>query len=628
MKQIIHFTRLALIAPLALAACDCGQGPADGEGPLGDGFARITVTGDSTLVLSLSRPVDSASVAPSAFSVASYTFVPPDEAEVKSATLAGESDITIGTSPLAPGRVYTLTVDGLKDASGYPIAGSLNFTAKGSFEAVPFEAIIPDVETARRHEELALLVTVEPEGGTFSERFQVVPVVDEGDRFVASFTVQIDPNRTVDRADDGDPSVDRRPYAARLVDGLGRPASPLHLFVLPDAAAPRSVEIDVLPPPEIVVPEPVDPLPDPPVDDAADGVKVVRIVVDDRFSQELVNPQLKLSFDATGAFDSLFPQTVALEPLEGYDPGYYHAVVRIRVDPNRVDPPGPTEDTFPYFAYLISGGVEYEGLLVSMVAPDETPETVRLSLGEAEWTPVMFRVDVSRAYVTPDGSVRGMHPGEAIFLTGAWQRAVDALGNNCSDSYSGGESLNLKMRELDGHPGVWTKTLWLPRDHPYEWKVVRCDAAAGCGPLNQLVSSSGSAFATVMKNLTTDNVDRSGHPEVGLIDPLAPENTDAGGQIYDYTDAVVYEGMGAGSEPDPAGTPDGARMFKQEVSNIIVVVGDEPVKTRVFHVGTWRDVNLGQTPSDIIENASVVQLNPTDYDDGFQGAYPPSREEP
>jgi hypothetical protein len=241
---------------------------------------------------------------------------------------------------------------------------------------------------------------------------------------------------------------------------------------------------------------------------------------------------------------------------------------------------------------------------------------------------VSFRVDASRAYLTPSGSERGVRAGEAVFLTGEWQQAVDALGNNCGDAFSGGEQTCLRMRELAGNDGVWTRTIWLPPGRPYGWKVVRCDADEGCGPLNALVSSSGRAFATVMKNLATDNVDAFADANVGIVDVVNPTQTQAGGQARDYTNATVFTGAGIGSEPDPAGTPDGQRMFKQEVPDLVVVVAQQPLKTRVVHVGTWRDVNLENTPQEIIEGNLSVDLGLSDYDDGFIGRFPPSREEP
>ena len=55
---------------------------------------------------------------------------------------------------------------------------------------------------------------------------------------------------------------------------------------------------------------------------------------------------------------------------------------------------------------------------------------------------------------------------------------------------------------------------------------------------------------------------------------------------------------------------------------------DTPVVTRVIHVGTWRDVNLEFTPQEIIDGELSVDLGPADYDDGFIGRFPPSRENP
>jgi hypothetical protein len=289
---------------------------------------------------------------------------------------------------------------------------------------------------------------------------------------------------------------------------------------------------------------------------------------------------------------------------------------------------GSSNDTFPYFAFLVEGGVDYQALDVAITAPDETPVTVRLSLGNPEWVPVTFRIDSSKAYLTADGSARDHFPDESIFLTGEWQQAADALGNNCGDSFTGGENTCLEMKEDADHPGVWTRTLWLPGGRPYGWKVVRCTAGYGCGDLNNLVSSSGRAFATVMKNLATDNVDAFADANVGIVDPVNPASTTAGSATLDYSHATVYAGQGIGVEPDPSGTPDGARMFKQEVPDLVVVVADTPLITRVISVGTWRDVNLGHTPDEIVQQHLSVALGPSDYDDGFIGRFPPSRENP
>jgi predicted amino acid-binding ACT domain protein len=64
------------------------------------------------------------------------------------------------------------------------------------------------------------------------------------------------------------------------------------------------------------------------------------------------------------------------------------------------------------------------------------------------------------------------------------------------------------------------------------------------------------------------------------------------------------------------------------VPDLVVVVGAQRIVTRVFTVGTWRDVNLENTPQEIIDGELSVSLTPFDYDDGFIGRFPPSREEP
>jgi hypothetical protein len=614
----------AVVSPGA-CGCDTSAG-GEPEDVVGDGFVGVVVVDESTVVVRFAEAVDPASL-DAAFSVGDFTVVPPTSVAVTAAAGAAEEAVLQAATPFVVGTRYTVVVDGVRTRSGRTLSGTLNFTARGGQQtSTTVQIVVGDVETARRHRGLTALVTVAADGA-FSEELVPWPLTDRGDAFVATLPVFIAPARTLDAGDDADVDTDHRAFAALLVDENGRLASAMVPFVV-TAAAPVDVPLAVLPPLEISDRPEVDPLPAPPTDEApGDGTKMVRIVVDDRAAGELTSPQLKLSFAADGAFDASFPQTVALTAMTGDDAGFYEAVVGVRVDAGRVVD-GTTTDTFPYFAYLIENGVEYEALSVSVVAPDETPQTVRLSLGNPAFTPVTFRVDVSRAYLNTNGSLRGIHPGEAVFLTGEWQVAVDALGNNCGDAFSGGEQTCLKMRELPGRPGVWQRTLWLPPGRPYGWKVVRCDADVGCGPLNQLVSSAGRAFATVMKNLATDNVDAFADAAVGIVDVLAPATTPAAGRTIDYSAATVFAGAGQGSEPDPAGTPDGARMFKQEVPDLIVVVAAEPIVTRVIHVGTWRDVNLGSTPDEIVAGSLSVDLGPADYDDGFIGRFPPSREEP
>jgi hypothetical protein len=609
--------------------CDCGGGggvEGEGEAVVGDGFTGVVVVDDRTVVVRFAEAM-SASSFDGAFAVGDFTVVPPTSVPVSVDAGAADEAVLTASTAFVAGKRYTVVVDGVQTKSGRTLAGTLNFTARaGSLQSTTVQIVVGDVETARRHASLSLLATVAADG-SFSESLVPWPLQDAGDRFVATLPVFVDPARTLDTGDDADVAADHRALAVLLVDDVGRLASVLTPFVVA-SASPPAVELDVLPPLEIVDQPDVDPLPPPPTDDApGDGVKRVRVVVDDRAARELASPELKASFLADGAFDPSFPQTVALSPMTGDDAGYWEATVSVRVDAARTLD-GTTPETFPYIAFLVEDGVPYEALQALVVAPDETPQTVRLGLGNPDWTPVTFRVDAGRAYLNPSGTQRGVRAGEAVFLTGEWQQAVDALGNNCGDAFSGGEQTCLRMRELSGAPGVWQRTLWLPPGRPYGWKVVRCDADEGCAPLNRLVSSSGRAFATVMKNLATDNTDAFADAAVGIVDPVNPATTQAGGQVRDYTRAVVFEGDGAGGEPDPPGTPDGATMFKQEVPDLVVIVAQQAIKTRVIHVGTWRDVNLGVTPQQIVDGNLAVDLGASDYDDGFIGRFPPSREEP
>lgn len=616
---------LCLVALTALSArCACEPTLDPGE-LVGDGFASVVALGGRTVQLSFTRAINRSTVVADVFSIKDFTVVPAVSVVVESAAADDDKTVRLGTGPLVAGTRYTLEIAGLTDAQGRALDGTVNFVASGLGALVEVEVVIADVETARLHDSLTLLATVDDDG-TFAESMVAYPLVDEGNRFVGRLSVLADAARTLDPGDDADLNVDRRPLALLLVDGLGRMASVLVTFVVPDSSA-NLVDVEVLPPLEIVGPE-TDPLPDPPNDaNPGDGLRMVRVVVDDRAAHELVAPALTVAVAADGSFDETYPRSLPLSPMSGDYQGYWETILEVKVDPARVAE-GTTMTTFPYFAYLVEQGVAYEGLNVAIVAPDETPITMRLSLGNADWVPVTFRVDVAGAYVTPSGSVRGHYPDEAIFLTGEWEAAVDALGNNCGDGFRGGENACLRMRELPEHPGVWQRTVWLPGGRPYGWKVVRCHATDGCGPLNDLVSSAGRAFATVMKNLATDNADAMLDVAVGIVDPLAPAATQTGSGVLDYSSATVYLGTGVGHEPDPSGTPDGLRMFKQEVPDLAVRVEQRPVTTRVFHIGTWRDVNLDVTPQEIVEQELAVELNPFDYDDGLVGRYPPSREEP
>ncbi len=627
MNRPLRTATLSVLLLAAASSCECGAPPPLPGEIAGDGFGGVLAVNATTVKLTTQKRLDRTSVTTAAFAIHDYTSLPFGSIAISAVDVATDTEALLTTAALRGGVVYTLVVDGLKDETGRTLAGTLNFQIGGASTAgdpTSVSIVLDPVATARQWEgELTALATVAVDG-TFSDELVAYPIVDDGTTMGAVLQVRVDPSRTTDPADDPDPAADRRAYGVLIVDAEGRLVSGLTPFAVPTATI-DPVLVHIAPPPEVPIDAPT--LPPPPVDDSpGDDVKVVRLVVDDTAGRELVSPGARCSFEGDGDFDATFPQTVILEPMD--DPaGWWEATVLIHVDPDRtID--GTSADTFPYICHLVEQDVPYEGLAVNMIAPDEDPQTVEISLGKAEWTPVTFRVDVSGAYLTPDGAQKGVFPNEAVFVTGEWLNAVDALGNGCGDGFRGGENLCLKMRPLAGHAGVWTRTLWLPPGRPYGWKVVRCDAEAGCGPLNTLVTSSGRAFATVMKNLASDNIDAFADPDTALIDPVHPEATVAGSQTLDYSSADVYVGDNGGSEPDPAGTPDGQRMFKQEVPDLAVVVQGAPIVTRIIHVGTWRDVNLPLTVAEILATSATVDLGAADYDDGFIGRFPPSRGDP
>src|SRR5262249_8846017 len=157
--------------------------------------------------------------------------------------------------------------------------------------------------------------------------------------------------------------------------------------------------------------------------------------------------------------------------------------------------------------YLSDAGTDYPNKSVEIVAPDESAQMGSIVVGNPALVAVTFRADISRAYLTMDGAQRGKFPNESIFLTGQFNVAEDAFRRNAADPFTGGENLVLEMKERADHPGLWTRTIFLPPNRPYGWKVVRCPARVGCSELNRHVVSSGRAFATVIKNLATQNID-------------------------------------------------------------------------------------------------------------------------
>jgi predicted pyridoxine 5'-phosphate oxidase superfamily flavin-nucleotide-binding protein len=92
--------------------------------------------------------------------------------------------------------------------------------------------------------------------------------------------------------------------------------------------------------------------------------------------------------------------------------------------------------------------------------------------------------------------------------------------------------------------------------------------------------------------------------------------------------ATVYIGNGMGGESNPSWAPRADTLFKQEVPDLAIVVGTEPLVTPIYTVGTWRDVNSPKRPAQILMEMSALNITPYDYDQGFIGRYPPTRSEP
>src|SRR5262249_27276251 len=249
--------------------------------------------------------------------------------------------------------------------------------------------------------------------------------------------------------------------------------------------------------------------------------------------------------------------------------------------------------------------------IATFVMPTEMPQVIVVPIGNPALVPVRFRVDISKAILRPDGTI-GKFDGEGLFLTGEFPSAEDALGRLAADAFSGGERTTLEMKARADVPGIYEKTIFMMPNRPYGWKVTRCPTGMGCAALNRHFVSSGRAFPTVMKNLVTQNLDAAQNPTTKLIDPAHLDHVVLDGmQVADYSQAAIST-MGQ-EMPSPA------VMFKQEIPDIVVTVGTTPVRTPIYVVGTWRDVNIPFKPSEIVAQNMTINLATYDYDDGTRG---------
>lgn len=539
--------------------------------------ATALAVGETTVEVTFTRDVDPESVDPNAMAALSIFDRPMSELPILDVSVDGPT-LSITTGRQAGGVPYALTLGDLEfqdvDAPDYPRQVSFHGYGRTSIVlALDARGFIPPPA-------ITALVTVDPATGDYSDRLVEVPLVEANEIWTATVTARVLPSRV---------------FAARAVGSDGAPAAELVTFRV---SGTEKVRVDLDP-----VLEPVPEFSAPLDDVAGDGFAPVRIILDDRPSRSLERPELRMSLDAAGRFDLASNRLEPLARVAGKG-RVYEAVVSVAVDPSRTAD-GTTPSTFPYVVFLVEGGVDVAQRGATFVLGTETPLVVVIPIGNPALVPVTFRADAGSAILEPDGSQRGLYAGEGVFLTGEFPNAEDGLGRIAADAFTGGERATLEMIERPDAPGIYEKTIFLPPARPYGWKVLRCPTGQGCAELNRHVLSSGRAFPTVMKNLVTENVDAAQSPAVELLDPAS---------LGAYAGARVSLD---GTEPKST-----AIMFKQEVPDLVVTVGTEPVITAIVVIGTWRDVNIPETPDEIIRSGATLDLTPFDYDDGTQGRNP------
>jgi hypothetical protein len=572
------------MAVLTLLFAACASDPPAAPVPIA---ATAEALDARTVAVTFTRRV--ASIDQGSLSIFTPFLSPEESLAIEGVEVSGEV-LTIRTAQQRGGVLYAvrlgaISFEGVERADA---PSQLNFEG---FGVAPIELRL-DANGLVVPAEITALVTIDPATSRYTADFQRVRLDDaDGDRvYRASLFAQIDPDRI---------------YAARAVSPDGGEAGALVSFTVTST---MTVVVEI--------PARLPQLPefDPPVDTRpGDGFAPVRIVIDDRFARVVKNPQLKLSLDAMGRFDIRLERLETLEPVPD-KPRVYETIVEVAVDPQR-RLGGMSADTFPYVTFLVNDGEDVNERGGSFEMPEEKPQLLVIPIANPSLVPVTFRIDAGSAILEPDRSLRGVYPGEGVFLTGEFPNAEDALGRLAADAFTGGERSTLEMAERPDAPGVYEKTIFLPPNRPYGWKVVRCPTGQGCSELNRHVTSSGRAFPTVMKNLTTSNDDAGGSESVRLIDP---KNLDRvvleDGSTADYSSArVSLTGMEA---------PSTSVMFKQEAPDLVVTVATEPLITPIYVVGTWRDVNIPERPTDIIMQGGTIELGPYDYDDGKMGRAP------
>jgi hypothetical protein len=581
-RRALPFALLAL----ALTACP-STAPIDPEPIAATAVAVDARTVEITFTAELAGTIDAAAI-----SIRAPFERPIATLDVVAARVDG-SRITLDTAEQTGGVLYAVSLGALafRDLASPDYPAQVNFRGFGKARV----ELTLDTRGHQAPASLTALVTLDPATGAYSEQLRPLPMAEGATPgvFVAAVDARIDPERT---------------FAARAIGPANEEAGALTSFTVPNSA-PVTVALSTLLP---LLPEfeaPVDPVP-------GDGFAPVRVIFDDRLALELARPELRSSLDTTGRFDLTAARLDALRLVPGKG-RVWETTLDIAVDAaRRLD--GDSAETFPYVATLVESGEEIPQRGTTFVMTTETPQVIVLPVGNPALVPVKFRVDVKEARLRAQSAMRGRYPGEGIFLTGEFPNSEDALGRLAADSFTGGERATLEMDERPDAPGIFEKTVFMPPNRPYGWKVVRCPTGAGCSELNRHVQSEGRAFPTVMKNLVTANVDAAQSPSVVVLDPSALGAVDVSGTPTNYSGARVSS--------DGREGPSASVMFKQEVPDLVVNVGTTPVTTPIWVVGTWRDVNLPNTPAEILANNLTIELAPFDYDDGTQGRLPPVRD--
>lgn len=585
--------------PVSLCALALGAGVAGSAGCTSRGEAPPTPVAATAIALD-ARSVEvtfSERIVPESVDAAAMRIFAPLSRPITELAVEGASGrgsvLTVATAEQEGGVLYALQVGALEleGIERADLPTQINFRGFGLADVV----ISLDTTGFVVPASLAALVTLGP-GGEHSEELRSFPLTESSRAgvYTATVAVRVEPDQL---------------FAARAIGASGEEAGQLTTFRVSSAAR---VEVPLNP----LLPRV--PEFEPPVDTRpGDGFAPVRIVYDDRPARALRRPELRSSLDASGRFDLSVQRLDTLQPSPG-KPRVFEVTVEVAVDPERA-PDGTTPETFPYVAFLVESGEDIPQRGLSFVMPVEEPQVVVVPVGNPALVPVTFRVDIGSAVLEPDLGVRGKYPGEGIFLTGELPQAEDALGRLAADTFTGGERTTLELAERPDAPGIYEKTVFMVPNRPAGWKVLRCPTGQGCTELNRHVLSSGRAFPTVMKNLVTENVDASASAAVKVLDPASLDMVDlGGGVIEDYSRARVSSDGSESRAPTV--------MFKQEVPDLVVSVGTTPHTTPIVVVGTWRDVNIPQTPAQIIAENLTLELGPFDYDDGMQGRAPPIRD--